>query len=248
MRKFIFAAFWLVCGGVGSLSTNAHATDRQTLTFSSSGIPAFLNEEGTGLRQILAKAVFDKLGYGVTFNHGQARDALHDANNGMTDGLLLRNRAIESRFSNLIRIDASAYSVKLGAFVRDPSIKINGYGDLAKLRVGYVAGWRMFEKKVTTARSIIVAYDLNELILLLRSGSIDAFFHAQLSARYQLYLDNIHDVYAVEPALETMQGYIYLHAKHTTLAEKTEAALKAMKADGSWDRLHRQTLDGLVGQ
>ena len=52
-------------------------------------------------------------------------------------------------------------------------------------------------------------------------------------------LKNIH---LIEPPLDTRAMFIYLHKRHAALAPKLAEALRALKADGSYDRWYSESV------
>ena len=57
----------------------------------------------------------------------------------------------------------------------------------------------------------------------------------------------IKGVHALEPPLATREMFIYLHKRHAALAPKLAEALRAIKAEGLYDRLHREKVLLLTG-
>jgi len=52
----------------------------------------------------------------------------------------------------------------------------------------------------------------------------------------------INGVEVLDPPLLASPAYLFLHKKHAALAPRLDAALRAMKADGSYQRIRDATL------
>ena len=53
-------------------------------------------------------------------------------------------------------------------------------------------------------------------------------------------------MHALEPSLARREMFIYLNKRHTALAPKLAAALRAIKAEGLYDRLYREKVLSLA--
>ncbi|MDO8934039.1 MAG: hypothetical protein Q7U97_16730, partial [Rhodocyclaceae bacterium] len=52
----------------------------------------------------------------------------------------------------------------------------------------------------------------------------------------------------LQPPLATTEMFMYLHTKHARLVEPAARALRAMKADGTYQRIAAQSLPTLPGK
>jgi polar amino acid transport system substrate-binding protein len=54
------------------------------------------------------------------------------------------------------------------------------------------------------------------------------------------------DVHLLEPLLARREMFLYLHKRHAALAPRLAAALRAIKAEGLYDRLYREKVLSLA--
>jgi len=124
-------------------------------------------------------------------------------------------------------------------------VAISGWRDLDKYRVVYLNGWKIFENNLSNSGEIVKVARPEQLFRMLERDRADVVLYERwqgLHLSAQLGIDNVR---AIDPPLVDMKMYMYLNKKHAVLAPKVARALRAMKEDGTYQRLYDQILEPL---
>ena len=95
----------------------------------------------------------------------------------------------------------------------------------------------MFEANATGARAVTKVDKPEQMFQMLDGGRVDLALYTRadgLALARGLGLPSIAPVW---PALKDVDMYLYLHKKHEALVPRLVQALKAMKTDGSYNRI-----------
>jgi polar amino acid transport system substrate-binding protein len=164
------------------------------------------------------------------------------ANSGKADGDTHRIFQFNKNNPNLIRISEPVQSVRQSVFTKKPNFQVNGWESLGPYKVIYVAGIKSAEKGVRIAVSEenripvdtietafkMLARDRGELLI----TSPETGFATMKC----LSLENS-GIRILEPPVEVLYLYSYLHKKHAALVDKIARSLKEMKRDGTYQRI-----------
>jgi polar amino acid transport system substrate-binding protein len=110
---------------------------------------------------------------------------------------------------------------------------------LKPYNVGIIRGHKISEERVVGTRSLFKASNTEALFSLLNSNRVDVAVCERLFGSLMAKKINT-SIRVVEPPLASVDFYLYLHKKHEPLVSKISAALKAMKRDGTHERLRLQ--------
>jgi polar amino acid transport system substrate-binding protein len=209
---------------------------------------------------VYLKAVFDELGRRIgipcTLVELPKKRCLSDADQGLHDGVAARISGLRSRgYTNLVRVDASHYTVQHIVFARPDG----GAGDIPDLdalldaarqrhlQIGYLQGSKQAEHLLAPlpAKNRIALNLPEQAFRMLAAGRLSAYLagpgivnravlkRLKAAAPEDSGMQEVAEVFiASESAL-----YPYLHAKHAALVPPVEAALRGMKTDGTLDAL-----------
>jgi len=208
---------------------------------SSAQAPYFL-PGGQGFLDRLIPEVFRRAGAEAeAVQYDAAARANINANAGIDDGVAMRSRAIGSDFPNLLLVDEKVIDMEFVVFTLRRDLKIAGFASLQALRVGLITGWKAVEDGILPDTSVTRAGNAEQLFNMLQSGHVDAVIFERWMGQHLLAQRKL-PARTVLPPLLTTPLYIQLHKKHAALVEPVARALRAMKADGSYQRLIAQTL------
>ena len=189
--------------------------------------------------------IFRRLGYRFRLVSLPGERSLVDANSGATDGEALRISYLDSyKYPNLIRVSESVKVIKDGAYSVDTSIKINGEESLRgkDYKVGIFKSIKSFEKKLplyVKKENIIVLDGFEQCLKMLRARRIDIYIAATLMEESApMKSGNYKDIVRVGIVDEKV-CYPWLHKRHQKLAARLAAALKEMKADGTFLKISK---------
>jgi len=233
--------------GIGTLivAPGRALAARPQRTLATGTLPPLASRPGqVGFLEALAVEVFNRVGYDVALLKLPFERALINANAGVEDGDVFRAAGFERDYPNLLRVPEPVLDLDFVAYALRPEVQVRDWGDLARYNVGYVNGWKIFERNVKAARDVTTVRELEQLMPLLTRGRADVV----LVDRWQglwLAREAGLTLRALEPPLARVDMFIYLHRKHETLVAPVAAALAEVKRNGLWQRLVDEKLKPL---
>ena len=214
-------------------------------TLATGALPPLTSAPGqTGFLDALAREVFGRIEIDASVLRLPVERALVNANAGIEDGDMFRAAGFEKDYPNLVQVPEKVLDFDFVAYAIRPEVQVRDWSDLARYSVGHVTGWKLFERRVTSAIEVTTVRALDQLFPLLATGRADVV----LLDRWQgLWLAREAGlaVRQLEPPLARAEMFIYLHRRHAALVAPLAAALAAAKRDGSWQRIYDRTLKPL---
>lgn len=205
--------------------------------------PPLTNAEGTGFIDRLLQEIARRVGVRVRLVSLPAERGLVNANEGIEDGDLNRIAGLERTYPNLVRVPEKNMDMQFMAFTRQADFTLDrGWRSLSGRSVGVIKGWKILERNIPADAQVTVVKDAEQLFRLLEHRRVDVVLYAQHLGQAQARQLGLTDVRAMGPPLTTQEMFIYLHKKHAALAPRFAEALRQMKADGTYARIHRATL------
>ena len=147
--------------------------------------------------------------------------SLKSADAGEVDGEGLRVAGLTAQYPNLVQVPERYVRISFVAFAKDATINLDN-------------GW---ESNATGARAVTKVDKPEQMFQMLDGGRVDLALYTRadgLALARGLGLPSIAPVW---PALKDVDMYLYLHKKHEALVPRLVQALKAMKTDGSYNRI-----------
>lgn len=197
---------------------------------------------GQGFLDRMVAEMFGRLGIKAkVVVYPSAERAMMNADAGIDDGAALRVRGLEKDYPNLVRIDEKIADNDFVAYSVHYDFATRSFADLRPYLVAHIVGWKIFERNLDSGFQRTTAQDAEQLFGLLKSDRADLVLYERWQGLTYLREQGI-KARALEPPLARTEMFVYLHKKHAHLAGNAAAALRAMKADGSYDRIAAQTL------
>ena len=197
--------------------------------------------EGNGILIQVGKAVLVKTyqdaGLGVSFRDYPGKRAVFNANDGVTDGELLRSKRASKLYKNLIRLEPAAITDEFAAYSVNVAGPIVSTKDLARYSIVYRRG-STIPTKVTEGMRRFEIDRFEQGIKLLQSGRVDVMLYFRIPTSYNLKhkfpstnIRRISDKLIIAPL------YHYLHRRNKHLTPRLEAALRHIVASGERDKI-----------
>ena len=187
--------------------------------------------------------VFKRLGYNFKLVDLPGERAMVDANSGVLDGEAARIGYLESgNYPNLIRVAEPIIVIKDGAYSADTSIRINGWESLRgkDYKVGNLTGTKSVEQKlplyVEEERRVNLT-GFEQSLKMLQARRIDIFIITTLAEETAPMNSPAYSDIKRVGIVEEKICYPWLHKKHKALTAPLADTLKAMKADGTYQKL-----------
>jgi len=209
----------------------------------SSGIRAPLsNLQQTGFNDLVTKEVFKRVGYDIDILRLPAARALHDLNNGIIDGDLVRIKKISTIFPNIRVVPEKIIDFDFVAISKNIDFKSNGWDSLKPYEAGIVAGWKILEANVKSNVAVTKVEDTRQLIKILDNNRVDLVVSERWQAQQAIKESGVNSFIIHEPPIKSNEMFIVVNKKHEKLIPKLVSAIKAMKKDGSFARIYDGTL------
>lgn len=223
--------------------------DPPALTFNTSYSPPYSTPEAEGILDQVIREACRRAGIApVAFQMMPAERCLQDARAGIADGVVARIEGMEQFYPTLVRVpEPTIPSRDFVAFSRHHRFPVDGWESLLPYNLGMVKGWKIFEANTAGAKSVVKLDSTRTLFQMLKADRIDLALNARLDGLATAESLGIDDVQVLEPPLASMRMYMYLHQRHRHFVEPIAAALKEMKADGSFSAITEAVLDRWIG-
>lgn len=230
---------------VGVMAPGLALAARPRLTLANGSAPPLTSAPGRpGFLDLLIPEVFGRVGLDVTLIRLPFERSLLNVNAGIDDGDTFRASGFEQNYPNLVPVPEKVLDFDFVAYATRPEVQVRQWSDLARYSVGYVGGWKIYERNAAVARDVTTVRGIELLFPLLASGRIDVALLDKWQALW-LARETGFAVRPLEPSLARVPMFTYVHRRHEALVQPLAAALAQAKRDGTWQRLYDQILKPL---
>ncbi len=234
---------WLV--GISSFSDLVFATER--LVLNTALTTPLTNESQNGFVDVIVGDALERIGYELKSVKLPAERALINANAGIDDGDLLRIGGLQKIYPNLIQVPEPIIDLEFVVFTKHITSLIDNWQSLNRYSVSIITGWKILERNITHAAELTKVKNVNQLFTMLQKDRVDAIVYSRWAGLGYINQHRMTGIRMLEPPLDRSSMYVYLHKKHQQLVPKLTAALRALKADGSYQRAYLRILLPLTG-
>jgi len=207
--------------------------------------PPFTTADGKGFLDAIAGEAFRRAGVRLRLVKLPAERGLINANAGIEDGDLTRIAGLEAHYPNLVRVPEKLVDWEFAAFGKNAALVAN-WETLHARPVGHIRGWKIYEQQLAGAPHVVTAEDPAQLFRQLQLNRIEVALYARWQGLSRIRRQELKDVHLLKPSLATREMFIYLHKRHAALVPRLAAALRAIKAEGLYDRLYREKVLSLA--
>jgi len=225
------------------LSTSAMAevpAHEKTLVLNAAVSEPLSNDKQNGFVDRLVGTALQRLNYRLESVHIPAERALIFANDGISDGEMLRIAGLQKNYPNLIQVPEKLIDLEFVAFTRNKSLKISSWQDLAAHPVAVITGWKIFERNIPATTELVTVKNVDQLFTLLLKDRTDVILYSRWSGLAYIRKHQLQGISIVEPPLARQGMYVYLHKRHRDLVPRLAAELRALKAEGEYQRLFHE--------
>lgn len=241
--KYVFTSLQKLLLPVLLLAATAFAYGEPLRFNSGVGAPYF-QQDKKGFLDLLIPEVFRRVGVQAeAVRYAAAERAMINANTGIDDGVALRIKGLEKAYPNLLMIDEKIIDNDFVAYSIRHSPAATSFAALKEYQVGYINGWKVFESGLLPGTPTTKVQDAEQLFTLLLNDRADVVLFERWQGN-QILREREIKARVLHPPLVTTEMYMYLHSKHAHLAGPATQALRAMKADGTYQRIATQALPG----
>lgn len=224
--------------GLLFLTAAAGAAEPPTLVLNDTNEAPYTTPAGDGFVDLVAAEAFRRAGVGLKLVRLPAERALMNADSGLDDGALARIAGLDANYPNLVRVPEKLLDWTFCAFSRDAAIP----GQWAAIRqhpTGFIRGWKIYERGMAGAEQVLTAEDSAQLFRMLQLDRVEVVLYECWMGQSLLARAGMRGISPLAPPLARKEMFIYLNKRHAALAPKLAAALRAIKAEGLYQRLYQ---------
>ncbi len=205
------------------------------------------NRSRTGMLDRIMIEAFRRMDMEARLVFTPTEKSLVDVNEGILDAELNRIEGMERSYPNLVKVPESNMTMHFVAFSRR-SIEIDGWESIRDLNIGIVKGWKILENNTAGFSSVVLVPTEKELFNMLRKDRLDVALYSKLTG-YAVLQDLGYDdegIRHLEPPLASRDMFLYVHKDHAHLANDIAAAIRSLKADGTYDRIVEEAVSPYI--
>lgn len=191
---------------------------------------------------VVLTEAYSRLGIVVEAQQNPSFKSLELVNTGKLDGEISRAAGLEKLYSNFVRVPVPVHQFSFAAFTTNVELPEPTWEKLRPFSIGIKQGSDILLRRLQGMEPIQVL-NHEEMFKQLAEQKFDICISGQLHGLKiinELSLDNVK---LLEPALEEMPIYHYLHKKHQKLIPDLVRVLLQMTDEGYMRQVHREFLD-----
>ncbi|MGI0119348.1 substrate-binding periplasmic protein [Zooshikella sp. RANM57] len=236
LTKYSFLSFLLI------LSSLAISSNQQPLVFA-----APTDHPLIPVGERILQSAYSPLNVTIQVRQLPPMRALSMSNQGELDGSLGRVKGIDQTYKNLLMIPIPLCYIEFMAFSYR-SVKIpNGWQDVKPYHIGILKGGLYIENKTHQYNKELFNTPL-QLLRVVSQSRIELGILGKVEALKALkQLDNS-NIKIVNPTLDQVAIYHYLHKKHAKLKPFITKSLLTMQKNGTLKKTYDQFINSLMSQ
>ncbi len=146
---------------------------------------------------------------------------------------------MDKEYKNLIMVPHPVDFGEAMVFTKNKVFPVNGWDSLKPYKIGILRG-NKFAEKGTEGMNRLPANTIEQLFEMLDAERADIIVLLRWNGSTTLKKMNLTGIRVLEPPVETMPLYHYLHKKNERLVPKVAAALKEMEKEGLIQKIREQ--------
>jgi polar amino acid transport system substrate-binding protein len=159
-----------------------------------------------------------------------------DVNAGFFDAELNRIEGMEQTYPNLVRVPEPNMTMHFVAFAK-ADFDTSSWQSIRGRYLGIVRGWKILERNTEGFPNVVFVPTETELFRMLHKDRLDMVLYAKLTGYAALRSLGYDGIRHLKPPLASRKMYLYVHERHEALADDIAAALRSMKADGTYEQI-----------
>jgi polar amino acid transport system substrate-binding protein len=201
--------------------------------------PYHYEDMSGGLDRFLTQA-FARIDVDLRLQSLPAERSLMNANQGIGDGDAVRIAGLSALYPNLIQVPVVVNTMDFVAFSIKKRFTVTGWESLLPYDVGIVRGQKIAETNTARCRSVTPVDTVDQLFTLLKNGRVEVAVTERRFGEESVKALGLEGVKILEPALATLDFFVYLHRSHEMLVPRLAAVLRQMREEKLFERLMRE--------
>jgi len=193
------------------------------------------NDHKTSEAFLVLTEAYRRLGIEIISEELPAERAIQTAAAGKTDGEVARMAGLEAFYPDLVRVPEPVISLEIVVFSAGLSFPVNGWESLRPYNFCYMHGIKAIEQATKGMQRTATA-TTEDLVRQLRTGGCEV---AVLGDQAWITVDRLNagPLRELEPPLEVLHLYHYLHRRHEGLVPRVAEELRKMRGEGVIDAI-----------
>lgn len=207
-----------------------------------------LNKGGaiTAIGEEVITEAYRRIGESIELVYLHGSSAMQTVNEGRVDGELFRISGMENRYPNLIRVPVRVVNIEFVVFSTEPALKIRAWDDLLPYSYAYVRGIRALETRVPPSAKVSYVKNSAQAMHMLAEDRIELVLNARLNGLKTISEQGLSGIYAVKPALLTLDLFHYLHVDNQHLVAPLTAAMRNMENEGFMQHARDKMIENIL--
>lgn len=182
--------------------------------------------------RVLSEA-YARLGMSFVLEAYPGVRSLRSADSGFVDGELSRQGGLEKTHPDLVRVPVAVNQLEAVVFTRGLAFQVRGWTSLKPYRVGIRRGVAFAENGTASAGITAQTVDgVEQLFRLLMADRVDLVVLARLNGLEAIEALGAKDIHPLDPPVESVPLFHYLHIHHRDLVPKLTDVLNQMAQKG----------------
>lgn len=192
---------------------------------------------------LVLKEAYRRLGIEVVAVELPAERSLQTAAAGMTDGEVARIAGLEKIYPDLVQVPEPLSMLEIKVFTTGLSFPVIGWESLRPYSFCYMHGFKAVEQATVGMKRTATA-TIQDLVRQLREGHCEV---AVLGSRVWITVDRLNagPLRELEPPLDVLPLYHYVHSRHAALIPDLAKELRKMRDEGLIDAILKPGQDAL---
>ena len=200
----------------------------------------FSSAPGALMGERILKEAYSRIGRDIKLQKLPSIRAMRYANEGKMDGTFLRVAGLEQAYPNLFMIPIPVGYEDVVVYTKETKFVVDGWQSLSPYTIGLVRGFKLADIN-TVGMRVERANTFEQVFLMLDSGRTDVV--VELKSK-QCLLNNldVSGIRTLEPPIDRIVLYHYLHIRHKSIAAELETVLTRMERAGELKRIQERAI------
>ena len=207
------------------------STEADTLNFTRR-----TDSEAGKLGGIILQEAYRRIGHKVVLIDLPGARAIADANRGSSDGEVVRLKRVLKKFRNLRVVPEPLLLAETSIASKNLSIKVTGWETARNHSATTVRGYKSIERRLK-GQSSNFANSVESALKMLAHDRVVIVVLSKRDLQIGIRNGRYPNVHILEPPISKVELFHMLHLSHEALIPAVTTALKAMKTDGSYQRI-----------
>lgn len=190
----------------------------------------------------IVREAYRRIAIGVEIVNLPGKRALSTANKGRVDGEVFRIKGIDKEYKNLLMVPVHVTQTETMVFTRNVKFPVKGWESLRPYSIGFVLGFLMAEKN-TRGMEVFRSSTQAHVFKMLNFERTQVVIDSRMGGLAMIKQAGLTGIKPLEPPLNSVKVYHYLHKKHKKLLPEITIVLKEMHEQGIPQKIRLEVID-----